>query len=273
MVKLSQIKGQKRIVLCDLVQNGVSTASQISKRTRLSKNKVYEFLSELRKEKMVTRPPILRGETLYTFDRDVVLKCLHDENRKLNGLARELHEIEEKITSSQEKAIIQLSDEIWTGPPEQALLQTVQLIKEARRSILISSYMFGWFTNVKKHLNRTLNKGVAVKVLMTDPSSPIVFSEDHRRELESRVLSLKESDLGVSLTKERVPFRGSIFDEKAVLIMMFPYSNSKDSNICTGFCVCTNSAIVQTLVHFFHISIQQPTVKTESDAITPPRQE
>lgn len=264
MVRLSQIKGQKRTVLCDLIHNGVSTASQVSKRTKLDKNKVYEFLSELRKEKMVTRPPIIHGETLYTFDKDVVLKYLHGESKKLNGLARELHEIEERVLTSQEKAIIQLSDEIWTGPPEQAILKTVQLMNETKQSIFISSYMFGWFKNIEEHLNRILSKKIIVRVLMTDPSSSIVFSADHRRELQSRASSLKEAGLEVNLTRERVPFRGSIFDGKAALIMMFPYSDRKDSNICTGFCICTNSAIVQTLVHFFNASIQQTTVNASS---------
>jgi phosphatidylserine/phosphatidylglycerophosphate/cardiolipin synthase-like enzyme len=202
---------------------------------------------------------MIHGETLYTFSRDEVLKCLRDENTKLDGLMEELNRIEEKVVNSQEKAIIQLSEEMWTGLPEQAELQTARFVQEAKQSILISTYMFEWFNRIEGTLlSRAKSKEVVVRVLMTDPSSPRMFSSEHRRDVQSKTLRLREAGVEVNFTTERMPFRGSIFDEKAALIMMFPYSNEKEANICTGFCVCTNSAIVHTLIDFFNTCIQQP---------------
>lgn len=265
MVKLSHVKGQERIVFCDLIQNGPSTANQIVKRTRLKKNRVYEFLSDLRKEKVVLSLPMIHGETLYTFSRDEVLKCLRGENSKLNGLIAELNRIEEKVVNSQEKAIIQLSEEMWTGLPEQAELQTARFVQEAKQSILISTYMFKWFNKIEDALlSRAKRKEVVVRVLMTDPSSPRMFSSEHRRNVQSRTLCLREAGVEVNFTTERVPFRGSIFDGKVALIMMFPYSNEKEANACTGFCVCANSAIVHTLMDFFNTSIQQANRNTKN---------
>jgi sugar-specific transcriptional regulator TrmB len=242
----------KEGILWDLITHGPSTAGQISARIGLHKNKVYDFLADLQTEEFVEKHPKIHKDTIYAIDKRKVLHVLENRKRDLQEELIELAQAVDKVKLSDQKMVAQLSGEIWTGKAEDALSQTLTLFSEAKKTIRVSTYVFSWFREAKDVLLSKLKDGLDVQILMTAPSSPSLLSQSHRATIQELAEFLIHNKAKVYYTQGRLPFRGSIVDDRICVIMMFPYSMA-DKETSTGYFICNNKAVVRLLSNYWDV--------------------
>ena len=92
---------------------------------------------------------------------------------------------------------------------------TRALIMQANKQIRISTYAFEYLPSVEDMLREaTQEKKVKIDVYITHPQSPEILNPKHPSEIAKRVQHLKDMGVNVHYSMGRIPFRGTIIDDK-----------------------------------------------------------
>ena len=104
---------------------------------------------------------------------------------------------------------------------------TRELMREAKKEIIISTYVFEWIDDIKDVLIQKIKEGVEIKVFMTNPESKYILSPNDKKLAEKSLKTLKELGCKVYLLNKRLPFRGVIIDDKKLLCIGFQYTEER----------------------------------------------
>jgi len=245
----------KNRVLLQLIRCGSTTPREISRETGIAKNKVYGILKDLIAEDLVYAAYKLgrRAETMYAIRENQIYDRISKWKRELQDQIAECEALFGEIKEAKRKIPFGFQPEIISGPSKDSEQVTIKMMMAARKSILISTYAFTYFERVKAILLDKARKAIDIKVLMISPSSRKLFSLEHRVLIRNIADTLRQIGIRVHHNEERIPFRGTIVDERVMLMMTFPFLNENDTDVTEGYLLCSNQAIVQSMVGYFKL--------------------
>jgi len=245
----------KERILSHMIRLGVSTPREISSKTGIAKNKVYGFLKDLMAEDLVYVAHRLgrRTETMYSIRENQVSKLLSERQKELQNRITECKALLSEVKESRKRIPFEIQPEILSGPIKDAEQITIEMMMNARKSIMISTYVFSYFGRVKEVLLDAAKRAIDVQVLMTSPLSQKLFGYEHRLLIEDISKILRRAGIKVHYCRERIPFRGTIVDERALIMMTFPFLNKSYGQTTEGYVLCCNQAIVQSLAGYLEL--------------------
>jgi len=245
----------KNRVLLQLIRCGATTPREISRETGIAKNKVYGILKDLMAENLVYAAYKLgrRAETIYAIRENQISDRISKWKGELQDQIAQCEALFCEIKEAKKKVPFGFQPEIMSGPRKDSEQITIEMIMGARKSILISTYVFTYLERVKAVLLDKARKAIDIRVLMISPSSRKLLSIEHRLLVQNIADILRRIGIRVYHSEERIPFRGTIVDERVMLMMTFPFLNARGADEAQGYLLCSNQAIVQSMVGYFEL--------------------
>lgn len=254
MNHILEIGHTEESILLALIENGPSTASDIAQKTGIKKNKIYSFLKKLTDERLIDPLPKVHGQEVYRPIKEEIERLTKKSREHVRAVLEDLSKIERRLDNYPQTPAPRLSQEIWIGPPQNAIEQTRRICLQAESSILISTYVFDWLESIENVLfAKSIDQRVPVTVTMMNPASNDRLSPDDRKRIDERIAFLKRRSVNIELTDILPPFRGSIVDRRVCLLMMFPYPKRENYGHPVGYALCRNSAIVELLTTYYNM--------------------
>jgi sugar-specific transcriptional regulator TrmB len=154
-----------------VVQSGVCSAEQISKRSRIPLTRVYETMASLQKRGLVTvmntRPKMYRLVSVDALSNIIEEKkrLLQQEIDRSATIIKQIKQSMPRGTASSSQNEVKGDFWIFKGR-ETAIRKITEEEKKSGREILLFSDDFSWFPRFKKVLGCRTGSGVTVKILI-----------------------------------------------------------------------------------------------------------
>jgi sugar-specific transcriptional regulator TrmB len=153
-----------------IVQSGVCSAEQISKRARIPLTRVYETMGSLQKRGLVTvlntRPKRYRLISVNALS-NILEEKKRLQQQDIERSATIIKQIRQAIPKSMPKYADEVRKDIWIFKGrETAIRRITDEEKKSGKEILLFSDDFSWFPRFKKVLACKIGNGVTAKVLL-----------------------------------------------------------------------------------------------------------
>ncbi len=206
-------------ILLSLYVLGESSAEELSQQANVPYARVYDTIQALeqkglvdiisgRPRKFVAIEPKLAFQTYFT-------KKQEEYDEELNHLKGTINELLPELEMLYQKTYAKLElDELLQ--PFHSLAQmeqkTIEMIKRARKEILIFTKVFYWFDKVKPYLEQAITKGVKVRILM----------KQENKESQHILTQLNKMNAQVkTITPPTYMARGTLIDNKEVVFVIW----------------------------------------------------
>ena len=239
------------------IQNQQEKADTISEKTGVPLTRTYEALELLISKKFVEKNDGRPRNYQATNPQIAIQTLIKEEEEALQEkLSNKKKVAGESIRLAQE---VYISNHTQIEPDElleqfsslrEAENQTIEMIQDAEKEILIFSHVFQWYKNIKDHLTEAVNRGCNVKVLMQmenlDKNTQNEIDPINITELENLGIQVKNIPVAEIMT------RGTLVDRKYVVFVIWVDPEEKKERRIYRPQFSSNPGIVDVFFGYFN---------------------